>query len=355
MEFKNSISILFSNIGYVFKLIVWILISALISAGIGAAIIIPVWKTIAATTNVMPYVDAIGQSLTSVWKGGINLRVAAEDIVPNAIAGLKAMSANAGAVTGLAFEIAFVYALYCFLRGLCFYSLADIVNQIMASNMRQGFASSMAANFKKNVTFSLCRLSIGLPIDIAYALIMVAAALGLFTKIGLIAVPILLIFSVVFFSLRAVLFGGWLPRALYHPEERIYTAFTRSLVYVKHNFTDLFKAYAIIFSLMYILNYLCAAPTGGIVLIVLIPTHYFLLRAVELIGYYKAKGMSFYLDGSTVVNTVDYGFRPDNQREDDYFELDKNADEAFDAREEQTEESVDRDINPENAAEDDNE
>lgn len=322
MEFKNSVSILFSNIGYVFKLIVWMLISAAITLGVGAGIMIPIWRVLASTTGISGHIEIIKQALVSVWDGSQNLRAVAKGIVPEIINSFYEMNKNPGAFAGLVIGALFLYALYCFLRGLCFYSLSDIINNLMSQNTRFGFASNMALNMKKNVKFSLSRLSISFPIDVAFSLIVISVTLVFYQLIGLFTVPIMLVFSVVFCSLRAILFSGWLPRTLYHPEERIYTAFTRSLVYVKYNFIDFFKAYSIIFTLLYVIMYLCTVPTGGLTVIVLVPTHYFLLRTVELIGYFKAKGLSFYTDGSTVVNTVDYGFRPDNQAlPDDEFDF----------------------------------
>lgn len=315
MEFKKSVSILVSNIGYVFKVLVWLLIALLITAGIGAGMMIPIWRALDATTNVSAHITAIRQSLYSVWEGSLNMRVAAKSIVPEVINTFYAMNENPGALAGFILAGCFLYALYCFLRGLCFYSLSDIINKLMSQNTRFGFASNMAMNMKNNVSFSLSRLLISFPIDLAFGITLTSIALVFYQLIGFAAVPIMLVFSVVFFSLRAILFSGWLPRLLYHPEERPLAAFSRSLVYVKHSFVDLFKAYAIIFTIIYLIVYICTIPTGGLSLLVIVPTHYFLLRTVELIGYYKAKGLSFYVDGSTVVNTVDYGLRPDNQNE----------------------------------------
>ncbi len=338
MEFKYSVSILFSNIGYVFKLILWLAIAALITAGIGAGILIPIWRVLASTTDVSAYIAMIKDQFLQVWQGSINMRAAASDIVDQAILGIRALNKAPGAFAGLIFAAIFVYAVFCFLKGLSFYSLSDIINKLMASNMRFGFASNMALNLRKSAIFSLTRLSISLPIDVAYALISISITLVFYKLIGLFAVPILLIFSVVFLSLRAILFSGWLPRMLYHPEEMSYAAFFRSLVYVKHNFTDLFKAFAIIFTLVYIIVYVCTVPTGGLAVIVIVPMHYFLSRTVELISYYKAKGMSFYTDGSTVVNTVDYGLRPDNQ-ELAYGEYGVDSEDADAPREEKSENS----------------
>lgn len=313
MEFKNSVSILFSNIGYVFKLIVWILICVALAVGLGAAILIPIWNTLAATTNAAAHLSVIANWLEQVWTGALNMRAAAENIVPEVIECFYSLNTNPGALAGLLIGICFVYAFYCFMRGLSFYSLSDIINNLMSQNMRYGLASNMALNLRKNALFSLCRLAVSFPIDIVFIIVFTSVSLVFYQLIGLFTLPIILILSVLFCSLRAILFSGWLPRMLYHPEERIFPAFRRSLVYVKHNFTDLFKAYAIIFTLFYLVTYICTVPTGGLTILVIGPTHYFLLRTVELIGYYKAKGLSFYTDGSTVVNTVDYGFRPDNQ------------------------------------------
>ncbi len=316
MEFKNSLSILFSNTGYVFKIMVWLLLSLLLAGAVGVGILLPIWNKLAATTDVMTYVATIESSLKEVWNGSLNLRVAANDIVPAIVGAFKAMSANGGATAGFAIGIVFVYALYCFLRGLSFLSIADIINNLMASNMRFGFASNMALNLRRSVRFSLSKLAISLPLDVAFFAILLACSLVFFMLIGVFTLPIVLVLTVTFCSFRAVFFGGWLPRVLYHPEERMFPAFSRSLVYVKHNFFGLLKAFVLIFSITYMLTILLVFPTGGLIALVLPPIYYFLMRAAELIGYYKAKGMSFYTDGSTVVNTVDFGFRSDNQERD---------------------------------------
>ncbi len=50
--------------------------------------------------------------------------------------------------------------------------------------------------------------------------------------------------------------------------------------------------------------------------IVLPSLYYFILRAIELIGYYKTKGYSFYTDATTVINTVEFGYRAEQQDRD---------------------------------------
>lgn len=107
---------------------------------------------------------------------------------------------------------------------------------------------------------------------------------------------------------------------IFHPEESVYTSFTRSLTYVKSNIGGLFKSYAVTFSIVYVIATTLAVPTGGLMSLILPSMYYFMLRAIELIGYYKTKGFSFYTDATTVINTVEYGFRAEQQTEKFDFE-----------------------------------
>ena len=103
---------------------------------------------------------------------------------------------------------------------------------------------------------------------------------------------------------------------IFHPEESVYTSFTRSLTYVKSNVGGLFKSYAVTFTIVYLCTTTFAIPTGGLMTLILPSMYYFMLRAIELIGYYKTKGLSFYTDATTVINTVEYGFRAEQQSDD---------------------------------------
>lgn len=307
MEFRNALTILFTHIGYVVKILVWILISLIITAAVGVAILIPLWRVFAATTNVEVVGQALLNSLTYVWRGSVNFRVAIYDIVPQFLAVLRALAQNPGATVGLVFTLILLYSIYSFIMGLSYYTIADIINKLMASNLRFGFASNMALNFKKCCEYSAARLLITLPIDIICVCLGLLIAYGLFSVIKIFVLPVMLVIIILFCSLRALLFSGWLPRVLYHPEERVYTSFSRAFPFVKANLGGLFKAYFVTFSCVYLLSAVLSVPTGGLIILVLPSIYYFLLRAVELVGYYKTKGYSFYIDGCTVVDTVEYG------------------------------------------------
>ncbi len=317
MEFKYSLSLLFSNMGHAFKIFLWIVISLVLSLAIGAAILLPIWNVLAASSDVNVYVLAIKDNLASVWSGESSIRATISDSLHSVLDIFGVMAQHPGITTGLVFAGIFVYSFYCFVFGLSYYVNADVINNLMASNMRYGFASNMALNFKKCCRYSAARLTITLPIDLILATIMLAILFGLFDHIAYFVIPILLVVGITICSLRATLLAGWLPRMIFHPEENAYTSFTRSLTYVKSNVRGLFKSYVITFSIVYLCTTAFAIPTGGLMSLILPSLYYFMLRAIELIGYYKTKGFSFYTDSTTVINTVAYGFRAEQQEVSD--------------------------------------
>ena len=315
MEFKYSISILFSNLGYALKILAWILISLLLALALGAAIILPIWNnmTMISSIDFGGHVSAIKNSIETVWSGSQTIRAALADVITESRHFLGDIASVPAFATGLTFAVLFVYAFYCFVFGLSYYTISDIINKLMASNYRIGFASNLALNFKKACKYSAARLTISLPIDVIFFTIIAGILFGLFEHVGFFVIPILLIVGVLICSLRALLFAGWLPRMLFHPEEKVYTSFTRSLTYVKSNMGGLFKSYAVTFTIVYLLATAFAIPTGGLMSLILPSLYYFILRAIELIGYYKTKGLSFYTDATTVINTVEFGYRSEQQ------------------------------------------
>ncbi len=109
MEFKYSLSLLFSNMGHAVKIFLWIVISLVLSLAIGAAIILPIWNVIESTTEVASCVAAIKDGLSAVWGGSLSIRAAASDVLTNVRDGFVCIfSQNVGATLGLIFAAVFV-------------------------------------------------------------------------------------------------------------------------------------------------------------------------------------------------------------------------------------------------------
>lgn len=313
MEFKYSISIFFSHMGYIFKIFLWWIISLLVTVAVGAAIFVPLYYISDATTQANVYLVQFVEILRATFIGDVSMRKAAQCSLPIIISLVKALGDNVAVATGVVFGGIFVYMVYSFMIGISQYSISHIINNIMNSNLRLGFASSLILHLRKSTMYSLARVFVCLPIDLLIAAVFLALLLGVSSLIGFFVLPIILLFLIASVSLRATALAGWLPRMLYHPDEKVYTSLTRSFTYVKHNFKGLVKAFVLIYTIIFMLLIAFALPTGGLITVILPSIYYFVLRAVELVGHYKTHGNSFYTDGNTVINTVEYGYRKANQ------------------------------------------
>lgn len=313
MEFKYALSLLFSNMGYVLKIFGWVLVCMIITACFGAAVFVPIIDAFATKDAVATAFNAFADEISTFLDGGISIRAFVEGAYADFGDLVFAVSAEGGLLAALIVAAIFIYALYSFLVTCSYYPTAYSVKQLMSSNMRIGLASSMALNFKQSLRFALSRISVSVPIDIMLFVIGCLLFWGLSAGIGVFALPVMLLVGIVVVSLRSCFFAGWLPRLLFVTGESMYTSFGRSLRAVKLNLKGLMKAFVITFFAAYALMAGLAIPTFGLIVIVVPSLNYFIFRTVEMVGYYKMNGLSFYTDAANVVDTVEFGYRAENQ------------------------------------------
>lgn len=299
--------------GYILKILVWVFIAVFITVGIGTAIITPIGEAITAKTDVSAELEFIKDTTEKFLHEGNGIYDFILQLKDGFVGLVDALATHTSAFVGLIFALIFLYLLYEFIIGLSFYPTAYVVDNLMSSNTRYGFSSAMAANFKKACKYSLCKMLVCIPIDAAIMGIMIGVGYGLFIAIKMFALPLMLILGLLLCTLRTTLFSGWLPRLLHHPEEGMFTAFSRSLTSVKRNFKGMFKGIIITYSIAYCCMTGFTIPTFGVINLVIPSLYYFLLRTIELVGYYKQNSMRFYVDSTNVINTVEYGYRTDNQ------------------------------------------
>ena len=202
MEFKYALSLLFSNMGYVLKIFVWVLIAMIVTVCIGAAIIVPVIDAFGEVAEVAAAYGEFTAEVSAFVDSDISIRGFLESI-PSAFGGLvTAVASQGGLLAALIICLIFLYALYSFLVSFSYYPTAYIIGQLMSSNMRMGLAASMALNFKQSVRFAACRVSVAVPIDVCLVTLACLLFWGLFTAIGVFSLPIMLLLGVVVVALR---------------------------------------------------------------------------------------------------------------------------------------------------------
>ena len=315
MELKHSVSFMIGNMGYLGKIFIWMLVCTLVVGGLAAAIYIPSGSALAKNEEILVEIDHINVVVSQYLQDEISLYEGVEDIEQHIVKIVNVLLSNAGAMAGFIIAAICLYCLYLFLTGISHYTIGYITNELMTSNTKYGFVAAMLKNIKTACRFSACKMLLSCPIDLSIIAVICATGFGLLKVIGFPALAIALILGVCLFSLRAMLYAGWIPRILFNPEEKMFAALSRSLSSVRQNFGGFFKTFATIFFTAYGCISVLTVPTFGVVNLLVPSTYFFVLRSVELIGYYKLNGMSFYVDPRTVVNTIEYGYRKENQTE----------------------------------------
>ncbi|MBO7151922.1 MAG: hypothetical protein J6V77_03695 [Clostridia bacterium] len=315
MELKHSVSFMIGNMGYLGKIFIWMLVCTLVVGGLAAAIYIPSGSALAKNEEILVEIEHINDVVSKYLQDEISLYEGVAEIEQHIVKIVKVLLSNAGAMAGFIIAAICLYCLYLFLTGISHYTIGYITNELMTSNTKYGFVAAMLKNIKTACRFSACKMLISCPLDLSIIAVICATGFGLLKVIGFPALASALILGVCLFSLRAMLYAGWIPRILFNPEEKMFAALSRSLSSVKQNFGGFFKTFATIFFTAYGCISVLTVPTFGVVNLLVPSTYFFVLRSVELIGYYKLNGMSFYVDPRTVVNTIEYGYRKENQTE----------------------------------------
>ncbi|MDD4839960.1 MAG: hypothetical protein PHE93_04750 [Clostridia bacterium] len=313
MEFKQSTSIMFSNFSLVFKLLLYVLIVTLIFVSLVSAIVIPVFRQITAAESMGYLVDNTRDHVQTFLQGNSSIMSTYEVLKVDIIAIWETFFSAGGAIAAVCIGVFILYILYKFLLSLSFMPTSDILNNFMSSNLRYGFLSNFTLNIRRSVKFSLLSVLIFLPIDAAIIVTVGSLFIGAWQIIKVFALPIALVVGIFLCSFRQSLFAGWIPRLLFHPEEKIFEALKKSYIETKYYRKTLIAAFAIVYFIYWALTGALTASTFGLMLLIIRPMNFVMTRIVELVGYYKINRMRFYTDANTVVDTVAVGLREENQ------------------------------------------
>ena len=291
MEFKYALSLLFSNMGYVIRIFVWVLIAMIITACIGAAVLVPVFDALGEAPEVADAFRTLTGELDSFLDDGMSIREFISSI-PAAVGGLvAAVVGESGLCAALAFTAIFLYALYSFIVSLSYYPTAYSVKQLMSSNMPPRAECRSRCPSTSRSSSSPCS-SCGGCSRRSECLRSPSRSCSASSRCRCAAPS-----------------SGAGSRGCSLWKVRVCTRLSDAVCALK----GLMKAFVITFFAAFALMAGLSVPTFGLVIVVIPSIDYFLFRTIELVGYYKMTGMSFYTDAANVVDTVEFGYRAENQ------------------------------------------
>lgn len=293
MVFRNSFSLLTSNMDLIFKALIYIIFIVIICAAILVAIVGPVWEEMTSTVFTT---DQIRETLKDWLNGGTGPN--GESILIQQLN--MFYSQNIGKLFGTLGYI--ILTLFAFRYFLGFISLP--IGKVMYSRMIQNcdirFYHAVVSLLGKSALYSLIFNLIAVPLDVIILFAAGALIYFLFSSLGLFAFTIGLIFAMVLLSLRSALFSQWLPQIVCEGK-RALPAFKDCFKPAFKDFGKLLMPILVYGVIFYALSALTSLRTFFIVPILALPAFMIINVNISLLVYVMRHDGKFYIDDKTII------------------------------------------------------
>lgn len=323
MRFRNSLRLLMGNFKNAYKILVYNLIVIVIAGAIGAALVYPSLKDILKSQEMSQIFLDIKAFLKAIVTGDNEFLVSFQDkftgaggTLRNFIALLKTK------ISGIIFAVAggvFIYLIQRFLNTLCFFSVASILDDRMATYSETHFWDAYIKELGRASVYSL----VYVPIVFLYDVLMISLCYFLFFYLfSFLNLIVCLFLSVTFIVLSQAIkltwTSMWLP-AMVTDKQGICQAMKMKDKATRKQRQKIFLTYVTTVYIVIVVNVVSAFATIGSALLVTIPASYFFFICQQFVNYYTVKGKKYFVSYESVVVNPSYG------RRDGFFTAMENA------------------------------
>lgn len=306
---KNSIKVMFGNLGLVWKSLLYKLVSLIVSIGLVSPLIVPVVTNLAR--------GGFFQRLNQVFGDlvfNINLTSLVEN-VKNLSTDFSQIITSNNQVALVIISIILGVVIYYFFNSLLKNAVLGSVMSFMSSYAKTTFFGNYLTDFKKSVTLAGIKLLIELPF------LVIIIVLSVLTFIGLSTLPVLAMFMTiacftVLISLKTTIFAGF-ETSVYIHNYSVMECFKCSLKILKNKGLKIFSDNIFITIFELFTNLLMIMLTACVGLIITIPLFMLANVCYNAVVYYDYNGMRYYLDSNNI-------FTPKKLEEKDSFNKIKN-------------------------------
>ena len=297
MGFINAIKITFSRISLVFKVMLYDIIIVGIMTAICAGVLLPQFSEVWGEIANLAIGDGIVADINLWLDGAIKL----SDVFAGFGADINQVIAIIGSkLLSFAFIIIVVAVLIAkFLIGLRTLPTYDIVNSYMTESSNYYFLGNLTHNLGRSAKFSGLQMLFGIPCDIAILVIIYFGAGLLFSLVGVLGLPLLVLLVVCLFAFRNTVFYFWIPSVV--QGKSIVRAFGKSVKLAFKHFSDIFLAQITYLLFVVALIMVCITMTFGAGLLLAGPLLFVVLIAMKLAKYYDVNKLPYYVTMDKVV------------------------------------------------------
>ena len=296
MRLKNAFKILFANINFMYKAIIYRLICTALIVAVGYFVVFPELMPVIGSAETQALLDAVRTLLSDFITGK---GIAADSLQPAFVAFVKILNENMSGLFAVGMEFGALLIVLKILNGLGDYAFAVLYDGYMSSMAQFGFISALLGNLGKGLLYSLVYSLISVVLENLILTISVLIVVFGLEILSVFAIIISLVFLVFGFALKYALLSRLMPNMV-SGKKKLGKAFGKVLP-DKLNFTALLGTYAFMILLFYFINASFGILTLYVGLFVSVPLTSLVFVCVALVDYYMAEGKSFYVDYNAVI------------------------------------------------------
>ena len=306
MRFKHTIHVLIDNFRLAYKMLLYILIVALISGGLCAAIIIPFMRGLDSNGNLYNQLSSsISELLNNIGNGDMEYIKGSLEAVRTSFSAITDyLVDNPSSLVLCIIGLAAVALINRFFIGLGNYAAATNINDRMTMQANSSFVGSLIKNLGRACAVN----GIYAPLSLIYDALTLALSgyltLGLlYKKAGvpiLLALMLFVVLVLLLISVKMMFTTDWLP-AMICGRQRTIPAIKFSLARRGKHSGAVYSFYATSLVMIMALNVLAAIGTLGAALLITVPLSYLYVLCYEFVNYCDSKELKYFVDKRTII------------------------------------------------------
>lgn len=292
----NSIKVMFSNLGTMWKILLYKLVMLLIFLGLFAAIVLPQIGGLVSGISGTGLFRRLGDLISYI------LRIEA-DLGPVLSMFNESLTLTWNILSNYVLAIILtvvIYLIYRFFSLLIDIPLTSVLETNLESCAKIPLIPTLFKNIKKSAKYSLWSLLIKFPSSILFIVIIYFVTQAIFSIFPMAALFLIMLLIIVFFAFRSTVFSMWRPVAVSGGND-VFSAFKKASKISFKKFWMLYTHYIIIYLSMIFVTIIITVFTFGVGLIVSIPLGSLLISIFQLIFYFSYNHKKYYLDGDTII------------------------------------------------------
>ena len=285
MLLKHSLSLLITNVGIVFKVLIYSFVVFLVGYALLISILEPISVAIGQTLNVQTLIDGFIKDLASGGTTEIFKNIS--ETVDNFAHNHPDMVVNVSLLSALLlFAVKYFFALI-----VC--PVAYLLNHKMSTNFTEGFFHSLVSvGFKGVGTASLYTL-ISAPFDtlVVVGAFFLGKALSL--AMGIVGVLIAVVSGLLLITVRLTIMGQWVA-VIMNENIKFNLQMKRGFMAGFKGFKKTFPAMLTLVLVIFGIITTTALPTAFIIPIVAVPVAIVWFVSIHLVAYFRANDREYY-------------------------------------------------------------